>query len=100
MSDTETQVPNATSYEASGDDIFAIIEKIEPALINKPIPNIIMACLSIVLTLMNPFLTPEELTVGIKSTSEFICSFMNTTAAAIELEQDKVVEQLELPLGN
>jgi hypothetical protein len=91
-------IANSTDYQATGDEIFTIISELEPILVTKPIPHIIMACLTIVLTLMNPDLTPEELTQGIRGCSQWVCEYMNTTEAALAITQQEAAATP--PIGN
>lgn len=62
--------------EADGNDIAAIVESLQPVLTGLPRANALIACLSVVLTIMNPDITADELSDGITETSRFICMFL------------------------
>lgn len=62
---------------ATGEEIFALVAAIEPILENAPVSHCIMACLSIVLTLINPEATMVDVQAGIRDVSEYICLYMD-----------------------
>jgi hypothetical protein len=78
------EFPNSVSYTATGEDIFQIVAKIQPILEPERVDLVIMACLAIVMMIMNPNLTSEELQAGIKGCSQWICTFLETTQAALD----------------
>lgn len=82
-----TQIVETT---ASGDEIKAIVELLEPALIGTQRTHGIMACISMSLILMEPDLTPDQLQEGVRKVSEYICLFLEGTGLPEMVEQPKV----------
>lgn len=64
---------NIVQSSATGEEISGIILKLEDALDGTNRGHAIIALLSLVLVMMNPELTPEELRLGVRDTSQFIC---------------------------
>jgi hypothetical protein len=77
------EMPESVAYTASGEEIFEIVAKLQPALENEPLDHIVMACLAIIMMVMNPNLTPRELSDGVKGASQWICNFMETTESGV-----------------
>lgn len=59
--------------QASGEEIHEIHKAMEPVLINVSTANVVIACLSLVLQIQKPDITPEQLVNGVRETSQFIC---------------------------
>ena len=70
---TETMISTA---HATGEEIFEIASRIEPALIGVPRGHAVISMLSIAITIMNPDISPEKLQEGVKGASEWICLFL------------------------
>ena len=64
---------------ATGSEIFEVIQKLEPALDGVPRAHVVIAALSIALTVMHPNLSPEEIQAGVREVSQFICLWLSTT---------------------
>jgi len=75
---------------ATGEEINNIVTKIEDVLQDAPRGHAIISCLSLVLILMNPLLTPQELQTGVKDVSQYICCWLEGTSGTQD-EGDKVV---------
>lgn len=58
---------------ATGESIGKIVHKLEDVLDGEQRHECIIACLSLVIIMQNPMITPEQLQKLVESTSEFIC---------------------------
>jgi len=65
-----------TKKHASGVDISRIIHKMEPAIENEERHLVLIACLSIACLVMDPDLTPEQLTDGVAGASEWMSLYL------------------------
>lgn len=65
-----------TEAFATGEEIGNIIMAIEPILFNRPRAHVMIACLSLVFTMMDPEITEEKLKEGMKGVSQWICLFL------------------------
>lgn len=61
---------------ATGDEIAAIVEKIEVVIEGEPIGHLIISLLSMVVTIMYPRCTPEELQDAITGMSQWLVLFL------------------------
>lgn len=61
---------------ATGEEIHKIVSAIEPILVNVDRAHIIIACLSIALTVSKPDITPEQLQAAVRDTSQYICMIL------------------------
>lgn len=61
----------------SGEEIYQIVEKMEPAFEEVPISHAIIACLSVAIALSDPDLTELEIRQGVKGASEWICTYLS-----------------------
>ena len=61
------------SYAATGSQIYEVVQSLEPVLSNVDRKLAIISCLSIVITLMNPDISPDALQDCVKEVSQFIC---------------------------
>lgn len=68
-------MPNQMIQEsfATGEEVNEVVLAIEEVIADSPRTVTIIALLSLVLMLMNPDITPEELQVGVRDTSQFVC---------------------------
>jgi hypothetical protein len=73
-----TQNPIVEST-ASGSEIQAIVNRIEPILDGTPVPHAIISLLSIILMLSKPAITPDELQLGVQDISRYICFYLEGT---------------------
>lgn len=74
MSNHEPIISEAT---ATGEEIFEIVTRIEPALMGVSRGNAVIATLSIAVTLMNPDISPEQLGAAVSGASRWICLFLS-----------------------
>lgn len=63
--------------EATGEEIDAVISKIEPHLDGVPRVHVLIACISLALLVQYPDLTPDELQQGVRGVSQYICMFLD-----------------------
>lgn len=68
--------PIVEETTATGEEINAIIARLEPALWNQRRSHVIIAMLSLALSLQNPELTAEELQEGVRGVSQWIALFL------------------------
>lgn len=64
---------------ASGEEISGVIGRIEEALHGEKRGHAIIGCLSIVLVLMYPDITQQQLQDAVRDTSQFICMWLEST---------------------
>jgi hypothetical protein len=62
---------------ANGEDIYDLIQLIEPVLVGHTKAEAVIAMLSMVLSLQHPNITPEERADGVKEISRFICLWLD-----------------------
>ena len=62
---------------ASGAEISTIIERLEPAFEGLPKGHVIIACLTIVATIMKPDIEPDDLVNVVKEMSRTACEFLD-----------------------
>lgn len=65
---------------ASGEEIHNLVAAIEPVLVGSSKGSAMIACLSIVLSLQNPNLSPEDRVEGVQKVSEYICLWLDEKA--------------------
>jgi hypothetical protein len=65
-----------TEELATGEDIKAIVEVIEPTLEGLPKTHIVMACLSIVFAMMDSDMESARMQEGVRGASEWICNYI------------------------
>lgn len=70
--------PIVQELNAKGEQIEAVISRIEPTLDGVPRGHAIMALLALAVYMQNPTIGPEQLVRCIKSVSEYICLLMET----------------------
>ena len=73
-----TATPIVQELNAKGEQIEAVISRIEPTLEGVPRGHAIMALLALAVYMQNPNIQPEQLVRCIKSVSEYICLLMET----------------------
>ena len=72
--------PCIIEAKATGDEVARIIyERILPNVVNEERSKVIIALLTMTLSMMKPDITPEEIQEGVKGTSEYICLFLGDT---------------------
>lgn len=79
-----TNHPLVQEAFATGDEIHTIVSNLEPVLYDVPRGHAIISLLSMTIILMNPLITPDELTESVRQTSEFICLIMEGTGQGEE----------------
>jgi len=62
---------------ASGEEIFELVSKIEPALYGVERGKALIACLSLAVTIMNPDIEPQQLQEAVSGASKWICLFIS-----------------------
>jgi hypothetical protein len=67
-----------TEATASSQEIFDVIEKIEPAIDGIRESHVVMALLTMVLAIQKPDLSAEELGNGVKEVSRFVCMLLDS----------------------
>lgn len=80
MTDLKPTIKIEEQATASGTEIAAIIDLMEPALADKPIGHVVMACLSLCLIAQYPEITPEDLVKGVNQSSLWIRDYVRTIA--------------------
>lgn len=65
-----------TTAQATGEDIFELVNKIEPTLYGVERGTALIACLSIAITIMNPDIEPDKLRDAVSGASKWICLFL------------------------
>ena len=70
-----------TETSATGEEIGTIVHRLEEALDGAQRGHAIISCLSMVLIMMNPLITPEQLQSGVKDVSQFICLLLEGAGA-------------------
>lgn len=58
---------------ASGEDIEKLISAMEPVLLGAPRAHVIIAALSLAITLMQPDISVDELQSAVRGASQYIC---------------------------
>lgn len=58
---------------ATGEEIMAIIEEVEPILLKFPSDHAVIALLCIAATMMNPYASAEEIQDAVYATSQYMC---------------------------
>lgn len=77
-----------TEATASGSEVDAVVQKLEPLLFNEKRTTVIIALLSMVITLMEPRCTTEQLEDAVKNVSQYICLlFAGADEPALTAEQ-------------
>ena len=71
------QESDIISVQASGEDIFQIVQRIENAMGEIPLAHAVIAALSIAVTLQNPNISEEKLQQAVKGASQWICMFLS-----------------------
>lgn len=62
---------------ASSQTIFEIVSKIESVLLGEKRSDVVIACLSIALTLQEPDITAQQLHDGVSGASKWMCLFLS-----------------------
>lgn len=65
-----------TTTEVSGEDISKVLDAIMPIIEDFPRHHIIIACISLAITLQAPRMTAQTLYGAIQSTSRHICTLI------------------------
>ncbi len=68
---------NITEMRADGEEIFDIIDKLEPVLKDETAPNAVIACLSLAIMLQNPSLALMKLQEAVLGASRWIALFLS-----------------------
>lgn len=58
---------------ATGEEISAIVTEVEPILATFPPDQCVIALLCMAATLMNPYMSADELQEAVHNTSQFMC---------------------------
>ena len=75
---------------ATGEQVGAIIDKIEGAITGEPKHHVLMACLTLALVMQYPNISAEELQEGVKRTSQFIAFYLEGINGAQILTANQV----------
>ena len=67
---------------ATGEEIYEVVSRVEPALVGVPRGHAVIAMLSIAVTIMNPDITPEKLQQAVQGASQWICLFLSEEPAS------------------
>lgn len=63
--------------QATGSDVYKLIDELAPVLDGKSRALIILACLSISLIVQDPDIEPQNLQNGVHETSQFIALYLS-----------------------
>ena len=81
---------NIIEARYSGREIDQLLmERIIPAVANEPRDKIILAAITLAITLMKKNITTEELVTGVRGCSEWIVLYLSTTDEKDLLEHEK-----------
>lgn len=62
---------------ATGEEIHAVMKNLEMALKGVPRGHAVIACLAMVLSIMNPNLTEQQMKDGVYGASEWLATFLS-----------------------
>jgi hypothetical protein len=74
----------------TGDDVAAVTMKIEEAIIGTPRGHAIVALLSMILILMKPDITMEEMGTQVENISRYICLSLDDTELRVVDDPSKL----------
>ena len=64
-------------YTTTGEKVYEVVSKMEPILEGVSRKLAIVACLSIAISLMDPQLEPEDIQIGVREASQYLCLFLD-----------------------
>ena len=79
---------------ATGEEVTRLIyDKILPSVVEEDRSKVIIALITLSLTLMKPDMTPEELQRSVKETSQYICLILGDTDGSTPQVDDDVTPE-------
>lgn len=76
---------------ATGDEVAGVVSMLEDALIGTPRGLCIIALISMSLVLQNPDITPDDLQIGVKEVSRYICLLLDQTEVPTDPNHRKLM---------
>lgn len=69
---------NITEEHVPGEEVYQVVQALEPVISSVPRAHGILACLSIAAALQAPDASMESLQACVKGASQFMCLFLST----------------------